>query len=573
MCSIIGCFSKNNDVVATIIKGLKRMEYRGYDSVGIATFSDSIQIEKDVGRVVEVEHKFDKLKGHVGIGHTRWATHGEVSAINAHPHLDEHNRVAIVHNGIIENYLELKEKFHFVHKSETDSEVIANLLAMFYAVHKNPQIATVETLKLLQGNFAFVALFDNGVLTAARNHEPIVIGITPIGYTIASDVLGFIEMTDKAIYLNDRQFVTISRYGLACFDFDGNRVGYETTQLSKEIADVYKHDFAHFTLKEIFEQPETVKKIIVEDVSLFNNKNIYLTGSGTSYNACLIGKYLLNKYAKIKAETIISSESQFLNLNFDDNCLLLALSQSGESADVLETVMKAKNCNSKIIALVNRTTSTLASISDLTIGINCGPEIGVAATKSFTSQVATLAKITEMLSNEVLFSLEDISEKMKIVLSNVELYKTLADSIKYLNDIYILGRGIHHTVALEASLKIKELAYMHAEGIAGGELKHGPLALMDKNTFVVLLNPEDATHNDMLISASQIKSRGAKVVGISNKNNQLYDYWIEIPECDNDLVYAIIEMVPIQLLSYYLALAKDNNPDYPRNLAKSVTVK
>ena len=586
MCSIIGYYG--NELAAPIIvKGLKRMEYRGYDSVGVATESNSqIELKKGVGKVEEVNSKIqlDMLPGKIGIGHTRWATHGKVTDVNAHPHSSNSGKLAIVHNGIIENFEQLKkelEKDGYVFKSETDSEVIANLLQKNYEITKNVKSTIIKTVSELKGQYAFVVIFENGQLAAARFHEPLIIGIGKNSYFLSSDVLGFIEQTDNAIYIENGNFVIIDKDKLQILDFNGENVKQQITKVSKEFADAYKGDYAHFTLKEISEQPDTVlrsgentKDAIKKAANYIkNSNNIYITGSGTSYNSALIAKQVLSKYAKIKADAIISSELQFSSNIIEPNSTLIAISQSGESADVLDAVNIAKKVNCKVISIVNSLTSSLARESNIVIGMNCGPEIGVAATKSFTSQIIIIYKIIEELCNgKFEISYKEISESISKILENHTQIRHIAKEIKEISDIYVLGRGIHYPIAIESALKLKELTYIHAEGIPGGELKHGPLALMDSNVFVIIINPNDSTYSDTLTSAREIKARGAKIIGISDEKSDVYDYWIEIPKT-SELTYPISETIPIQLLSYYAALEKDADPDYPRNLAKSVTVK
>ncbi|MFB5605820.1 MAG: isomerizing glutamine--fructose-6-phosphate transaminase, partial [Nitrosarchaeum sp.] len=395
------------------------------------------------------------------------------------------------------------------------------------------------------------------------------------------DVLGFIEQTDNAIYIENGNFVIIDKDRLQILDFNGENVKQQITKVSKEFADAYKGDYAHFTLKEISEQPDTIfksgentKNGIKQAVNYIkNSKNIYITGSGTSYNAALIAKQVFAKYAKIKTDAIISSELQFSSDTIEPNSTLIAISQSGESADVLDAVNIAKKVNCNIIAIVNSLTSSLARESNVVIGMNCGPEIGVAATKSFTSQIIVIYKITEELSNEKFeIDYKEISESISKILENHDQIRHIAKEIREISDIYVLGRGIHYPIAIESALKLKELTYIHAEGIPGGELKHGPLALMDSKVFVIIINPNDSTYLDTLTSAREIKARGAKIIGVSDMKSDVYDYWIEIPKT-NELTYPISETIPIQLLSYYAALEKEADPDYPRNLAKSVTVK
>ncbi|MEX0910626.1 MAG: glutamine--fructose-6-phosphate transaminase (isomerizing), partial [Nitrosopumilaceae archaeon] len=566
MCSIIGYLGENS-AAPVIVKGLKRMEYRGYDSVGVATFSgNQILVRKGVGKVAEVNNtvKLDALSGTVGIGHTRWATHGGVTEANAHPHPSSSGEVAIVHNGIIENYLELKKELQqkgYTFKSETDSEIIANLLQYNFDQTKDIKKSMMQTVSKLRGNYAFVAVFENGILTAARFHEPLIIGVGKDGYFISSDVLGFVEHTDEVIYPDNREFVIINSEGIQMFNYEGNPVQHQITKVSKELADAYKGDYAHFTLKEISEQPLTILKagdstkreldLVTEFVR--HAKNLYITGSGTSYNAALVAKHLFSKYAKIKIEPLISSEVQFSSNLFDHQSILIAVSQSGESADVLEAVNIAKKEGAKIISIVNITTSSLVHASSISIGLNCGPEIGVAATKSFTSQLAILYKITERLGGFSVLDLDIVSKHITTILSDHSKIQNVAKKLKDVSDIYVLGRGVHYPIASEAALKLKELTYVHAEGIPGGELKHGPLALMDSNVYVIIINPNDSTYVDTLASAHEIKARGAKIIGISDKPNDVYDYWVEIPSV-SEILFPLIEIIPIQLLAYYSAL-------------------
>ncbi|RMW38369.1 MAG: glutamine--fructose-6-phosphate transaminase (isomerizing) [Nitrosopumilus sp.] len=586
MCSIIGYYG-NETAAPIIVKGLKRMEYRGYDSVGVATESENqIGLKKGIGKVQEVNSKvqLETLPGRVGIGHTRWATHGKVTDVNAHPHPSNSGKIAIVHNGIIENFEELKKELEsdgYSFKSETDSEIIANLLQKNYDQTKDVKETILKTVSQLKGHYAFVAMFENGQLVAARFHEPLIIGVGENDFFLSSDVLGFIEFTDDAIYMENGTFVILDKNKFQISDFNGDHIGYEVTKVSKEFGDAYKGDYAHFTLKEIYEQPETILKAGEKTVSeieqttdyIRHAKNIYITGSGTSYNSALIAKQILSKYVKIKAEPIMSSEIQFDPNIIEENSILIAMSQSGESADVLEAVKIAKNANCKIIAIVNLLTSSLAREADVVIGLNCGPEIGVAATKSFTSQLVILYKIVQKLSNnDITINFEDFAKSISKTLDNPTGIQEIAKELKKVSDIYILGRGINYPIATESALKLKELTYIHAEGIAGGELKHGPLALMDDKVYVIILNPNDSTYSDTLTSAREIKARGAKVIGVSDVKSDVYDHWIEMPKI-NEVLYPISEIIPIQLLSYYAALEKDADPDYPRNLAKSVTVK
>ena len=585
MCSIIG-YLGDETASQIIVKALKRMEYRGYDSVGVATeVENKIELKKGVGKVNEVNSKvqLDSLPGKIGIGHTRWATHGKVTDSNAHPHPSNSKKIAIVHNGIIENFTELKEdliKQGYNFSSDTDSEVIANLLQKNYEISNNVKETMMRTTSQLKGHFAFVAMFDNGELAAAKFHEPLILGLGKNDYFLTSDVLGFIEFTDNAIYLENGTFVILEKKKFEIFDFEGKKIKNEITKVSKEFADSYKGDYAHFTLKEIFEQPSTIlnsSEKFDEEITkiakfLNTDKSIYITGSGSSYNSALIAKQIFSKYGKIKMEPIISSELQFSPDSIDDNSILIAISQSGESADVLDAVKIAKEKNCKIFSIVNLSTSTLVRESDISVGMNCGPEIGVAATKSFTSQLVILNKILQKSVIDYQINFKKISDNISEILENTKQIQKIASELKDISDIYVLGRGLNFPIASEAALKLKELTYIHAEGIPGGELKHGPLALMDSNVYVIIINPSDSTYTDTLTSAREIKARGAKIIGISDIQSDIYDHWIQIPKTD-EVSYPITEIIPIQLLAYYAAVEKETDPDYPRNLAKSVTVK
>ena len=584
MCSIIGYFG-HDEASPILVRGLGRMEYRGYDSVGVITCSDNkLTLKKGVGKVSEVNTNLglDLLHGSTGIGHTRWATHGKVTDKNAHPHLSNSGKIAIVHNGIIENFEELKSNLQnkgFDFQSETDTEIIANLIQLNFDETSDIKQSIIKTVAQLKGHYSFVVIFEDGTLVAARFHEPLIVGVEKDNYYLSSDVLGFIEKTDDAIYIDNEDFVIVNNAGMHIFDFDGTPVKYQITKVSKEFADVYKGDYAHFTLKEISEQPDTILRSENNDQiqqfvdNIKQAKNLYITGSGTSYNAAEIARYLMSKFAKIKIDTVISSEFPFSPNDIEQDSTLITISQSGESADVLEAVRIAKKSKTNILSIVNHLNSSLSQESSLAIGLNCGPEIGVAATKSFTSQLATLYKITDKLCNGCINpDWATVSAAISQILSSHSKIKEIAKNLKEISDIYVLGRGIHLSIAREAALKLKELSYIHAEGIAGGELKHGPLALMDSNVYVIIINPNDSTYSDTMNSANEIKARGAKIIGISDKKSDIYDYWIEIPTIDEAL-YPIIEIIPIQLLAYYTALEKKTNPDYPRNLAKSVTVK
>jgi glutamine---fructose-6-phosphate transaminase (isomerizing) len=588
MCSIIGIVGKNV-VAPALVESLKRMEYRGYDSVGVATLStNKISVRKGIGKVNQVNSNLNlaEMEGFVGIGHTRWATHGGVTDYNAHPHPCCTNDIAVVHNGIIENYKELKEelmKKGHKFRSETDTEVIAHLLEDHYNASNDIKAAMIETVRRLDGSYAFVAMFSNGSLACARLDEPLVIGISDNAYYASSDVLGFLQYTDQAVFLDNRDMAIIDRGGINIFNFGGELVARGVTKVAWELADVNKGEFAHYTIKEIFEQKISIKAATYQEEhkikafcdALAGAGNIIITGSGTSYHTSLITSMIGSRFMKKRFEPVMASEFKYNMDSIDKDTVVVAISQSGETADVLSATKLARAAGAKILSIVNVPTSSLARTADVSLGINSGPEIGVAATKSFTGQVSlAYAIIDRMSGGRIGFDREVVSDKIaKMLAGSAGIERLVNMTMPKVNDIYLLGRSIHFPIALEGALKMKELAYVHAEGIAAGELKHGPLALMDKNAVVFVLNPDDKTYTDTLSSAHEVKARGAKIIGISNVPNDIYDAMIEIPKMDNELLYPLIEIIPLQLFSYYLALHNKADPDFPRNLAKSVTVR
>ena len=587
MCSILG-LSSHTDVAPTIVESLKKMEYRGYDSVGIAVKHESdISVRKGVGKVSVVNNKvrMDELQGSTGIGHTRWATHGGVTVENAHPHMCNSDSVGVVHNGILENYAELRQELEqdhgIVFKSSTDTEVIPNLLQINFEKSHNVKRAILDTVNRLEGHYAFVALFNSGELVGVRNHEPLILGIGDDDLLLTSDVIGLPSNVLSVVYIDNNQFVVVKDHKYQIYDFEGNVAQYAIKQIPKNYQNVSKGSYKFFTEKEIFEQPTAVLVAGNEDnrsldkiVEFIRDSDyVYVTGSGTSYHISVIAKYLFSRFAGKKVEHVMASEMKYSSRYIIPNSTLFAISQSGESADVLEAVSIGKKKNAKILSMVNSKNSALARESIFSVGLNCGPEIGVAATKSFTSQMAILYKIADKLCDNCLaIDFKTVSDSYTKILSDTSKIKELCKSIKNISNLFVIGRGIHYPIAKEGALKIKEITYVHAEGIAGGELKHGPLALMDSSTYVIVINPNDDSYVDNVSSVHEIKSRDAKVIGISNKPDPNYDYWIEIPTIREDL-YPLIEIIPLQLIAYYLALERGIDPDYPKNLAKSVTVK
>ncbi|MEP0824966.1 MAG: glutamine--fructose-6-phosphate transaminase (isomerizing), partial [Nitrososphaera sp.] len=573
MCSIIGIIGKNG-VAPSLVESLKRMEYRGYDSVGVATLStNKISVRKGIGKVNQVNSTLNLagMEGSIGIGHTRWATHGGVTDYNAHPHPCCTNDIAVVHNGIIENYLPLKQellqKGHRF-QSETDTEVIAHLLEDYYNTNNNDvKAAMLETVKRLDGSYAFVAMFASGTLACARLDEPLVVGVSDSAYYASSDVLGFLQYTDQAMFLDNRDIAIIDMSGVNIFNFSGETVQRNITKVAWELADVNKGEFAHYTIKEIFEQVTSIKAATYQEEhklkafcdTIARASNVIVTGSGTSYHTSLITSVLGSRFLKKRFEPVMASEFKYNMESIDKDTVIVAISQSGETADVLSATKLARVAGAKILSIVNVPTSSLARTADVSLSINSGPEIGVAATKSFTGQLSLVYSIMDHISGgKIGFDRDLMSGMISTVLAgSVAIERLVNLSMPKVNDIYLLGRSIHFPIALEGALKMKELAYVHAEGIAAGELKHGPLALMDKNVVVFVINPDDKTYSDTLSSAHEVKARGAKIVGISNIPNDVYDAIIEIPKLDNELLYPLVEIIPLQLFSYYLALQRN----------------
>lgn len=589
MCGIIG-YTGSKEAGPILLESLKRMEYRGYDSAGFGIMHDGeIRISKDAGRIQDIARKvgISDQKGSTGIAHTRWATHGGVTQTNAHPHVSCDANIAVVHNGIIENYQELSshleaEGHRFV--SDTDTEVIAHLLEKHYRERKDPLKAFQKTAKDLQGTFATLALFDDkpGLVLGARKDAPLIIGLGKQENFIASDIVSFISHTDKVAFLKDNEIASITADNVRIFTFNGDPVEFQPTHVAWEASDISKKEFAHYTLKEINEQARTLSAALdqnEERISAFCDsikkaKNTLITAAGTSFHAGVLMRYLLAKLAKVQAHTVIASEiDQEIDLT-DKDTLIVAISQSGETADVLAAVKKAATKGASVISMVNTMGSSLARESEITLFLNCGPEIGVAATKSFTSQLAVIYDIVFRLAgmNEKREQLSELSRYVETILTQDGKIHDIAKRYKNATDFYFIGRGLHFPVALEGALKMKELSYIHAEGLAAGELKHGTLALVDSGTPVIAINPSDETYSETLGNIAEMKARGATIIAVTDRHNELYDEVIEIPSVDQ-VFFPILEVIVLQMLAYYAATERALDPDYPRHLAKSVTVK
>jgi glucosamine--fructose-6-phosphate aminotransferase (isomerizing) len=586
MCGIIGCVSDAN-VVDVLADGLKNMEYRGYDSAGFCVYDDgTIRVCKGVGRVDEIARNLDlqSFSGKIGLAHTRWATHGGVTPENAHPHLSCNGEVAVVHNGIIENYQAIKVKLEakgHIFRSTTDTEVIPHLIEEKLKAGRNYRDAVLDAVKELKGSYAFIVLFRDlcDRLYGVRKDAPLIIGLSERGNFLASDALSFLKYTNKAIFLENLEVAEVRRDGYTIWNFKGEEVQHSISTLEWESMVLSKREFTHFTLKEIHEQRETITLAFRQDqedldrfcLALQGAERIYIIGAGTSYHAGLVAKHLFLNVAKLPVEAILASEFEEYATLLDEGTLLLAISQSGETADVLSAVSVAKKRGVPVLSIVNMLSSSLARESEQTLYLKCGPEVGVAATKTFTAQLAVIYSVVARLSN-LSIDLKQIAEAVEEVFGVERQMAYLAQALSTSKDCYFIGRGVNYPIALEGALKLKELAYVHAEGLAAGELKHGTLALISEGVPVIAINPSDKTYHDTLSNVAEIKARGGRVIGLSDVENSLYDYHVKMPSVEK-LFYPLVEVIPLQMFAYYSALERGQNPDYPRNLAKSVTVK
>lgn len=589
MCGIIG-FIGSEPAIPFLLKGLQNLEYRGYDSAGIATIADNrIWIEKDIGKLDEVKEKssITELPGNIGIGHVRWATHGSVTAANAHPHLDCGEGIAVVHNGIIENHEELRASLEHKHTftSETDTEVIPHLIEEYMDTGLSLEQAVLQTTKRLQGSYAMLAISRKNPdkIVAIRKDSPLVVGMNGKNTFVASDALAFLDQTNRVVFLEDGEMAVINKK-VAFFNGEGTQINKEFTQLNwkSDQADKQGHDF--FMMKEILEAPYAVRCALMQDreyvrgmaMDILRAKQVVITACGTSRYAALVGRYLFSKIAGKFCDVIIGSEFQYYADSIDKNTIVIAISQSGETADVIQGLKKAKENGAAVFSIVNTMGSSIARMSDRVIYLNCGPEISVAATKSFVSQLTVLYLLAFAMANrknEGIKYLGDICPRIEESFNrNNRKLINLAQRTKDKNDFYYIARGINFAMAAEGALKLKEVSYIHAEGMPAGELKHGTLSLIEEGTPVVAICPRDYTFDETLTNAAETKARKAFVIGVSDENNALFDEWIEIPAVD-EIFYPLVIIVPLQLLAYHLAIARGKDPDKPRNLAKCVTVR
>ena len=589
MCGIIGCVG-DGPAAPFLVKALKNLEYRGYDSAGIATIANGkICAEKDVGNLDQVREKrhLDDLPGSTGIGHVRWATHGEVTAINAHPHFDCKREIAVVHNGIIENYQELRSWLEPNHLfvSQTDTEVIPHLIEEYMDEGVSLEQAVLKATKKLKGSYALAAISikEPEKIVASRKDSPLVVGVSGGRNFIASDVLAFLEETNRVAFMEDGETVVLSK-DVTFLDAEGQRIQKEFKEIDWKCDEATKQDYDFFMMKEIMEEPHAIRCATMQDkkqllemaIGILRSRQVVITACGTSRHAALVGRYLFSKLGGKFCDVIMASEFQYFSDSIDKNSLVIAISQSGETADVIQGVKRARENGATIYSLVNTVGSTLARMSDRVLYLNCGPEVGVAATKTFMSQLTIFYLLAFTMANrleEGLGKIVDICPKIEKCFSkNSKKIRGLAQQTKDKGDYYYIARGINFAIAAEGALKMKEISYVHAEGMPAGELKHGTLALIDKGTPVVVICPRDYTFDETIANAHETKARGAFVIGVSEENNLIFDDWLEIPQVE-EIFQPLVTVVPLQLLAYYSALAHGKDPDKPRNLAKSVTVK
>ena len=592
MCGIFAYIGNKKNAPDIVFSGLKSLEYRGYDSWGVGVISlgnpgGKIKIKKRVGKIGGATVS-DLPKGKIAFGHTRWATHGGVTQLNAHPQLDCTGKISVIHNGIVENYQEIKsELLKKGHKfiSQTDTEVIAHLIEENLKKHSFGE-ALKESFNALQGFNAVIAIgAGENYIAAVKNGSPLVAGFGSDENFLASDASVLANIADDVYFLKDGEMALIRDKSIDIFNAKtGRRIVPEKQKISWKIENTKKGKYKHYMLKEIYEQSGILAKIAeashpeIEELSVMIKKSrgTYLTGCGTSFYACMAGVYLFSKISARHVNAAVGSEFGYSLSFLNKDSLVIAFSQSGETMDILESVKKAKERKSKILSLVNVPGSTLYRLSDGNIIIGAGSEKAVASTKAFTAMVAYLVLLAyaakgSMKTGKKVLAKAVSSVETVLSGSSVKNIKRLSSLIAKNKDIYVIGRGLSYPASLETALKIKEVSYIHAEGLAAGELKHGPLALIAKNTPCICFLPNDETYGANLAGAMEMKARGGFIIGISDKRHEILDYYIEVPDAKEATI--IPNVVAAQILAYYLALEKGLDPDKPRNLAKSVTVK
>ena len=593
MCGIIGYIGKNKNALEILINGLEHLEYRGYDSAGIAYITDNkLEIIKEKGRIKNLKKNIDFDKeSSLGIAHTRWATHGEANKINAHPH--RCGNITIVHNGIIENYIEIKNeliKLGYTFKSDTDTEVACALLDYLYKKYNDINLSIIEFKKRIKGAYAIGMIIDNDFnnLYVIKNKSPLIIGTSKNENFIASDVPAIIDYTNKYITLEDGQFAKINSDNIEVFNNDGKEIKKEIKKFEGDSNSISKGGYEHFMKKEIFEQPDVMRKAannVIPDLTKY--KRITIVACGSAMHAGLVGKNLIEEYGNIPVNVEIASEFRYKKLFLDKDTLVVAISQSGETADTLEAVKIAKQHGCDTLGIINVKESSIAREVDNVLYTNAGSEIAVATTKGYTSQLEILSMIAYALSknntdvnslksiNRFILDIKRLPLIMKQVLERDKEFQSIANDIYNKKDIFFIGRGIDYAVAMEGSLKLKEISYIHSEAYPAGELKHGTISLIEDSTPVIGIVTDEKIADKTISNLKEVKSRGANVIFITNKANDkdgdFYDKKIVLPDT-NPLLQPIVNVLPLQLIAYNVAKLNNCDIDKPKNLAKSVTV-
>ncbi|MCT4600406.1 MAG: glutamine--fructose-6-phosphate transaminase (isomerizing) [Marinifilaceae bacterium] len=610
MCGIVG-YLGYRDAYPIIIKGLKRLEYRGYDSAGIALIQDKVEVHKSIGRVQDLEQSIsDKDKsGNIGIGHTRWATHGSPTNNNAHPHVSNSGLITLVHNGIIENYASIKthlEVYGYKFYSDTDTEVLVNLIEYVYKTAKvSLEEAVRIALKKIVGAYGIVVISNEEPdrMIVARNGSPLVVGLGDKEFFVASDATPIVEYTDNIVYLNDRQMAIIGDEEFTLKTIENEVVLPEIKKIDLDIEKIEKGGYDHFMLKEIFEQVSSIhdtlrgrvaidgKEITLGGISsvipkFVKAKRILIIGCGTSWHAGLVGEYMFEEFARIPVEVEYASEFRYRNPVINDDDIVLAISQSGETADTLAAIKMAKEKGATVLGICNVVGSSIPRETDSGVYTHAGPEIGVASTKAFTAQVTVLAMMSLLvgfkkgtlsseLYQELIVDLQSLPEKVKAILDKEEQIKELAKEYKDVSNAIYLGRGYQYPVALEGALKLKEISYIHAEGYPAAEMKHGPIALIDENMPVFFIATQDVYYEKVVSNIREVAARKGHVIALvtegDNLVSEIAERVIEIPPIHESLA-PLLTVIPWQLISYHIAVMRGCNVDMPRNLAKSVTV-
>lgn len=606
MCGIVGYIGQN-EAAPVLIKGLKKLEYRGYDSAGIAVFGDGIHVVKTKGRLADLDAKVQAMggvEGHVGIGHTRWATHGAPSDVNSHPHTSMNGRISVVHNGIIENYLQLKaelEEKGYVFASETDTEVVAQLFDYYY---DGDMVDTlIRVIGRIRGSYALGILCNEkpDEIVAVRKDSPMLVGIGENENFIASDIPALLEYTKDYYLLNDNEIVVLKKDSITILDLDKNEIKKDIYNVTWDISAAEKGGYDYFMMKEIMEQPKAFKatispRIVDGEIKLDNIKytdedirninRIHIIACGSAWHAAIVGKYVIEDYARIPVEVDLASEFRYRNPILDKNDICIIISQSGETADTLAALREAKRQGIRILAIVNVVGSSIARESDDVLYTWAGPEIAVATTKGYSTQVALMyllaMKFGQARGHLSAEEVKKLTAELELVPGYIEKLLTMDEELKELakahahaNDVFVIGRGIDYAVALEGSLKLKEISYIHSEAYAAGELKHGTISLIEEGTLVVAIATQDPLYEKLVSNVKEVKARGAYVVAIAKEGNteiaEVADKVIYIPQI-NDKFTASLNVIPMQIFSYYVAIERGCDVDMPRNLAKSVTV-